>query len=414
MNLSLEWMIAKKYLLAKANRGFVSIIALFSLLGVAFGVAALIVVMSVMNGFHIEISKKMTGFNGDIIISSPSGIIDEFDDIITSLIATKKIKTAAPLVEGQAMISFNGAASGAIVKGMRDTDLADKEIVAQHIIDGELADFSIKDSIIIGNELAKNIGAKVGDVITLLSPKGSYTAIGMIPRAKQFKVVAIFYSEMYQYDSSTIFMPLESAQILFKLPSRANSIEIMLDNKDDAMSLVDELYDVIPNKYIIQDWSTTNATYFNVLKTERTVMFVILTLIIVVAAFNIISSLIMLVKDKTTEIAILRTIGMPKESILRIFMICGLSIGVFGAILGTVLGLGFALNIENIRRFLESLTNSVIFDPVIYYLSSLPVVVELNEVANIALFAILLSLLATLYPTIKASQLNPLQGLRHE
>lgn len=410
---SIERLIAFRYLKSRKKQGFISVIALFSLLGVAFGVAALIVVMAVMNGFHHEISAKMTGFNGDIVVSGRYGGITDFDDISAKINTIPGVNSSIPVIEGQVMVTSQNYSSGSLVKAMRLTDLTGKKLIADNIIRGSLRNFE-GNNVALGYELAASLRVGINDYVTLISPKGSYTAVGMVPRLKQYKVIALFKSGMYQYDSGTVIMPFETAQIYFKLQKKTSQIEVNLRDQNKSTKIASEINKALDNQYYISDWKETNATYFNVLKTERIVMFVILALIILVAAFNIISSLIMLVQDKAKDIAILRTMGMSKKSIIKIFFLCGSLIGIIGTTLGLLIGLTIALNIENIRKLLEKMTGSVIFDPVIYYLSALPSDVQTGDVVNVVVLSLSLSFLATIYPAKKAASLDPVQGLRYE
>jgi lipoprotein-releasing system permease protein len=407
-------MLALRYLRSKKRQTIVSVIASFSLVGIALGVAALIVVMAVMNGFHKEISAKMTGFNGDIIVRTNEGYIDNFDEIVEKIKKVKDITYASPIIEAQVMASSKNYTSGTLVKGIRFSDLKNKKLVADHVIQGYLDDFNDLNNIILGFDLADSLRLTASKNVTLISPQGISTVLGMVPRVKTFNICALFKSEMYAYDAGTIFMNLEMAQTYFKLKNRVNLIEIMVKDPHKSEIQVEKIRQLLGQKFIISDWKTINAGYFNVLKTERVVMFLILTLIIIVAAFNIISSLIMLVNDKIKDIAILRTIGASRASIMRIFLLCGSLIGLTGTLCGLILGLSFALNIESIRRFLESLTGNIIFDPIVYYLSSLPSDVQINDVLLVAFLASGLSFLATLYPAYKAAKTEPVEGLRNE
>jgi lipoprotein-releasing system permease protein len=409
-----ELLVATRYLRSKKNDTIISVIAGFSLVGVALGVGALIVVMAVMNGFHKEISAKMTGFNGDITIKTYSSYIDNYDDLALKIKTHPDVISAIPMIEGQVMASNGNYAYGALVKGIRTQDLKYKPLVANNINMGNIADFD-NDHILIGHQLAQNLRInKYQNKVTLLSPKGSYTAIGMIPRIKIFEIAGWFKSDMYLYDESTIFMNLEMAQIYFKIKDKVNIIELMVSDPEKSDLIAKELSVMLGDQYLVSDWKTTNESYFNVLKTERVVMFIILTLIILVAAFNIVSSLIMLVKDKSKDIAILRTMGASPKSILKIFLICGLSVGIVGTLIGAAAGLLFAMNIESIRIALQTLSGSVIFDPIIYYLSALPSDLQIADVLKIILLSISLSVIATIYPAYKASKQPPIEGLRYE
>lgn len=409
-----ERMIAFRYLRAKRKEGFISVIAGFSLLGVALGVAALIVVMSVMNGFHKDLMGRILGFNGHVHVYGAGRGIEGFDEVAARIARAAGVTSVTPLIEGQVMATHRGNAGGVLVKGMRLEDIEKKSIIADHIVGGNLAELTGDDTIMVGNALARQMGAVIGDKITLISPQGTATAVGMVPRLKSYRVAAIFDAGMYQYDSSVIFMPLAAAQLYFRFPYQVSALEVMTDNPDRAGIIASNIYAMLEGKNRVMDWQLSNASFFNALKVERTVMFLILTLIIIVAAFNIISSLIMLVKDKGKDIAILRTMGATRGMVMRIFFLTGSSIGVSGTLLGLLLGVSFSLNIETIRRWLESLTGTELFDPVIYYLSQLPADVQSFDVIKIVLMALVLSFLATIYPAWKAAKMDPAESLRYE
>ncbi|AIL64765.1 Lipoprotein-releasing system transmembrane protein LolC [Rickettsiales bacterium Ac37b] len=409
----LELLIAFRYLRARKKTMMISVITWFSFLGVMLGVAALIVVMSVMNGFHTEISNKMTGFNGDINIYKRKGFIGNFESLINQIAKDDEVILVTPLIEAQVMAASGGFAAGAYVKGIKIDDLKNKAIVANNIIAGNI-EYLDSNSVILGNELAASLHIGVGDLVTIISPQATNTIIGMIPRSKVYKVAALFKTDMYLYDNSNLFMSLEQAQLLFRMPSMVNTIEVMIADPNQALEMSDKVSTILGSEYSVSNWQVINASFFQVLKTERVVMFLILALIILVAAFNIISSLIMLVKEKNKAIAILRTMGMSRSGILRIFLICGSTIGIAGTIAGTILGLSFALNINTIKALLEKLTGTTIFDPVIYYLSSLPCDVQNGDIIKVILLALLLSFLATIYPAWRAAKTNPAESLRYE
>ena len=407
-----EFMVAARYLRAKRKEGFISITALFSLIGIALGVATLIVVMSVMNGFRQELLSRILGINGHINVGSYTESIYDFDDIVEDINKIKGIKYTIPMIDSQAMLSFRGNASGAMIKGMRVEDIKKKDLIYNNIKLGSLDNLS-DNSVIIGSNLAINMGITIGDDIRLISPKGRSTVVGMIPRIKTYKVVGMFEIGMHEYDSSTIFMTLNSAQTYFKKNDAVNIIEVTMEKSSRLDDILHLVKDKIGEEYYVTDWENINSSFFNALDVERSVMFLILTLIILIAAFNIISSLIMLVNDKGRSIAILRTIGVTNRMIMRIFFLCGASIGIVGTLLGAIMGISFTKNIKQIQAFVESVTGSKVFDPVIYFLSELPAEINNNEVILIILMSLSLSLLATLYPSFRAAKISPGKALKN-
>ena len=410
-----EWMMAMRYLRARRQEGFISIIAWFSLVGIALGVATLIIVMSVMNGFRQELLERILGINGHLSVYGPvAGQMTDYQPMLKKLVDLDGVISVNPLIEGQVMVSAKGVAKGALVRGIRAEDLAKRKIVATNIKQGSLADFKGDDVVIIGSRLAQNMAVRVGDKLTLISPKGNVTAFGTVPRMRAFKIVGTFEIGMYEYDSGFVFMPLEAAQIYFRMPEGVSNIEVFIKNPDDVPGMGLRVTRELKGQARVHDWQRANASFFNAIQVERNVMFLILTLIILVAAFNIISSLIMLVKDKGRDIAILRTMGATRGMIMRIFLIAGASVGVIGTMLGFVLGLAFAANIENIRRWIEGLTGTDLFAAEIYFLSRLPAVVDPTEVTTIVLMGLGLSFLATLYPSWRAARIDPAEALRYE
>ena len=409
-----EWMVAIRYLRARRQEGFISVIAWFSLLGIALGVATLIIVMAVMNGFREELLSRILGINGHLSIYGQTNQLRDFDPIAERLRKVTGVVTVTPMIEGQVMATARGIAQGAVVRGIRAQDLAARNIVADNIKSGSLADFKGKNAIIVGQRMASKMGVLVGDKITLISPKGNTTAFGTVPRMKAYTVAATFQIGMYEYDSSFVFMPLENAQVYFKMPGAVSNLEVFVTHPDAAIAIGRDISKELKGKARIHDWQRVNASFFNAIQVERNVMFLILTLIIVVAAFNIISSLIMLVKDKGKDIAILRTMGATSGMIMRIFFIAGASVGTIGTMAGFGLGLAFTENIETIRQWIQGLTGTDLFAAEIYFLSKLPAVVDPSEVVAVVLMGLGLSFLATLYPAWRASKLDPAEALRYE
>lgn len=412
MNLKLEYFIAWRYLKSKKQESFISVVALFSLIGNALGVAALIAVMAVMAGVREEWTNMLIGAVGDInIYSRGSSEIINYDKVIEVIKTNRKVLDATPIVEKQALLAANDINTGAQIRGISKDDLRKKKLISQKLIIGSLDNFQ-DNGIVIGQSLANNLRLTLGDEVKVLSPQTSSTVIGNIPRIKTCKIVGVFFSGTPELDNLVVFMPLELSQIYFKIPNQVNLIEVNIPRSIDIDIFKQKLDRDLNHQYRLIDWKQKNAAIMGALKIEKMAMFMILTLIMVVAAFNIISGLIMLVKDKTTDIAILRTMGASKGMIIRIFLICGSSIGVFGTIIGGLLGVSFARNIENIRIFLEKITGATIFDPLIYFLSFLPAKIYTEDVTSIIIMSLSLSFLATIYPAYKAAKLNPAVALK--
>jgi lipoprotein-releasing system permease protein len=414
MFLPFEWTVAMRYLRARRREGFISLIAVFSFLGIMLGVAVLIVVMSVMNGFRHELLGRIIGLNGHLTIQSAQGPLGNYDALTNVIRSLPMVKASDPMIQGQAMATNGDRAVGTIVRGIRPEDLKAKTTLSGNIKQGSLDGFSGRDVVIIGTRLAQALGVTVGQEITLISPQSTATMIGLVPRIKSFRVVGVFEVGMYEYDSSYVFMPLEAAQLYFKLPNAASHIEISIDDPDRAAAAIDAILGRIGYGYRVTDWQQANASFFGAIQVERNVMFLILALIIVVAAFNIISSQIMLVKEKGRAIAILRTMGATRSMIMRIFLISGASIGVVGTAAGFILGLAFAENIESVRQGLQVLLHTRLFPAEIYFLSQLPAIVDPREVTTVVVMALILSLLATIYPSWRAARLDPVEALRYE
>jgi lipoprotein-releasing system permease protein len=413
MNPMFEWMVAARYLRARRAEGFISVIVTFSLLGIALGVATLIVVLSVMNGFREELLTRILGLEGHLTVQSVAGPMTDFDDLAARVNNVSGVVGVRPVIYGEVMATTERSADGALVRGIRLDDLRSDGTVSEGIIAGSLDTIDLSNDVIIGYRLAQKLGVRVGDIVTLLSPQGTPSPIGTVPRSRAYRIGAVFDVGMLQYDSRQIFMPIGAAQIFFRTGNGVSALEVRLDDPDDVERARERIFPVTGGARLT-DWQQINSHYFNALQVERNVMFLILTLIILVAAFNIISSLIMLVKDKGSDIAILRTMGATRGMIMRIFFIAGASVGVVGTLAGLGLGLAFAANIEAIRRWLESLTGTELFAAEIYFLSQLPAKVDPTEVVTVVLMAIALSLLATIYPSWRAARLDPVEALRYE
>jgi len=409
-----EWMLSLRYLRARRKEGFISVIAGFSFLGIMLGVATLIIVMAVMNGFRHELLDKILGLNGHLLIQPLEKPLTDWADVAARLDKVNGIKLAAPIVEGQALASSPFNAGGVLVRGIRLQDLEKLPSIANNIKQGSLDGFDSGQGVVIGRRLADQLSLRSGDNITLVAPRGAVTPMGTTPRIKIYKIAAVFEIGMSEYDSAMVFMPLTEAQAYFNRAGDVTAIEVYTDNPDRVEAYRKAVQDAAGRPIFIIDWRQRNATFFNALQVERNVMFLILTLIVLVAALNIVSGLIMLVKDKGQDIAILRTMGASQGSIMRVFLITGASIGVVGTIVGFMLGVVICLNIESIRQFLSWMTSTELFSPELYFLSRLPADMDSAETSAVVVMALVLSFLATLYPSWRAARLDPVEALRYE
>lgn len=409
-----EWMLAMRYLRARRKEGFISVIAGFSFIGIMLGVATLIIVLSVMNGFRNELFDKILGLNGHVVIHSMNGRFTDYEDVAARLRKVKGIQRVLPLIEGQAMASTVSLASGALIRGLSEKSLKSLTAISENVRAGTLDKFDDGSGIAMGTRLANQLRVKVGDQVTLVSPRGASTPFGTAPRVKRYNLSAIFEMGMSEYDNTIIFMPLKEAQRYFNKKDTVSVLEIVVDSPDRVGELRPAILQAGGPTIYVTDWRQRNASFFSALQVERNVMFIILTLIVLVAALNIISGLIMLVKDKGADIAILRTMGATRGAIMRIFFITGASIGVVGTLAGLALGVTVCLNIESIRQFVSYLTSTNLFSPELYYLSQLPAQMDSGEVTTVVVMALSLSILATLYPSWRASRLDPVEALRYE
>ncbi|WDZ77868.1 lipoprotein-releasing ABC transporter permease subunit [Ensifer adhaerens] len=410
-----ERMVAWRYLRSRRKEAFISVIAGFSFIGIMLGVATLIIVMAVMNGFRTELISRILGINGHMIVQPIDGPLNNYAELATKFSGVKGVTMAIPLVEGQVLAQGIGDSStGALVRGIRADDLSKMKSVSDHIQSGDMVGFASGSGVAIGSRMAEQLGIRVGGTITLTSPNGDVTPLGMNPRVKAYTVSAIYEIGMSEYDSTIIFMPLEEAQLFFNAEGLAQSIEIFVEHPDVVDELRQPIEDAAGRQIFITDWRDRNKTFFSALEVERNVMFMILTLIVLVAALNIISGLIMLVKDKGSDIAILRTMGATSGSVMRIFFMTGAAIGVAGTVAGVALGVVVCLNIESIRQFFSWISGTTLFSPELYFLSQLPADMNADETALVIVMALTLSFLATIFPAWRASRLDPVQALRYE
>jgi lipoprotein-releasing system permease protein len=410
-----ERLVAWRYLRARRKEAFISVIAGFSFIGIMLGVATLIIVMAVMNGFRTELISRILGINGHMIVQPVDGPFTDYPALTDRLGAVPGVKVALPLVEGQTLASgAGGAGTGALVRGIRAEDLSKLKTVSDNIKSGDAVGFAAGQGVLIGSRMADQLGLQAGDSITLISPEGDVTPMGINPRVKSYKVSGIFEIGMSEYDATIIYMPLEEAQLYFNAEGLVQSIELFVDNPDNIDELRPKVEAAAGRQIAITDWRQRNQTFFSALQVERNVMFMILTLIVLVAALNIISGLIMLVKDKGSDIAILRTMGATSGAIMRIFFMTGAAIGLVGTFAGVLLGVLVCVNIEKIREFFSWVSGTVLFDPQLYFLSQLPAKMEVGETVSVVVMALTLSFFATIFPAWRASKLDPVQVLRYE
>ncbi len=410
-----ERMIAFRYLRSRKRTGFVSVIAGFSFLGIMLGVATLIIVMSVMNGFKAELMGRILGLNGHLGVypAYENVMLTDYDALKQKVVALNHVSAVIPVVDGQAMLSTENGQAGVMVRGMAKEDFENRALLKDKYQGENLIHFD-KGTVILGWRLAARLGVRVGDKITFISPKANLTAFGSMPKMKSYTVIGVFDTGMSEYDGNYVFMTLADAQKFFAMKEAVSHLEVFATDLADAEKALDETFDAVGNQASVYDWRHTNKAFFNAVEVERNVMFLILTLIIIVAAFNMISGLIMLVQDKGKDIAVLRTMGMSKSSVQRVFLLAGLTVGFVGTLAGVLLGLSFSYNIDAIKNWLEGLSGKELFSAEIYFLSHLPAKVELVEVTWVAVMSLILALVATLYPSWKASKTDPVEALRYE
>ena len=410
-----ERMVAWRYLRSRRKETVISVIASISFLGIMLGVATLIVVMAVMNGFRAELLTRILGVNGHLIVTPVDLPLEDYEQVANRINGVAGVRYSLPLIDGQVLAQGNvGSGTGELVRGIRGEDIGKVSIVANNIRQGSLVGFDTSEGVAIGSRMADNLGLRLGDMITLISPDGDITPLGTMPRLKGYPVTAIFEVGMSEYDSAIVYMPLSEAQLYFNMEDLAQTIEIYVDDPDAVDALKPKVEEAAQRPILLSDWRQRNQTFFSALQVERNVMFMILTLIVLVAALNIISGLVMLVKDKGHDIAILRTMGATRGAILRIFLMTGAAIGVVGTLAGFVLGVVICLNVERIRQFFSWISGTVLFNPELYFLSQLPAKMDAGETFSVILMALMLSFIATLFPAWRAARLDHVEALRYE
>ena len=410
-----ERTIAIRYIKSRRVEGFISVSAWFSLIGIVLGVATLIVVMSVMNGFRTELVNRILGINGHLIVYKKNGLsIENYHKTVNQISDTQNVIAVTPYLEGQALAKTKNSVSGIIIRGTKWSDLPAKKLLWKSLDNATIENFKIKQNVILGYRLAQRLNLSVGDYISLISPNVMETAIGVLPIKQNFMVGGFFDIGMYEYDNNFVFIPWEKAEKFLSTKQIAHGIEIFLQNPKTTQNVHSDLNTKLDESFTIIDWKKRNSSFMNALDVEKNVMFVILTLIILVATFNIISSMIMLVQTKKSDIALMRTMGASKYLIIRIFMLTGSIIGILGTIIGAILGIIVSINIETIRNFISTLFEKELFSPQIYFLSTLPSNINFNEVFVVMGLSVSLTLLASMFPAWKASKISPAEALRYE
>jgi len=413
-----EWQLALRYMHLRSQEGFVTLIAIFSAVGIMLGVATLIVTLAVMNGFREELLGKVIGFNGHMLFQPYGGKMSDYDEAVAQLKTVDNVIQVSPIIEGQALATFGDYGSGALVRGVRPEDIRKQPLIAGNIVDGTLDDFGAGDNdIIVGRRLADKYGLQIGSLVTLITPKGRVTPFGTVPRLSSYNIRAIFEVGEYNYDSGYFFMPLAQAQSYFQYDDQVAALEITLNDAE----LISQMYPVVQNKIVdiglggrLVDWRILNQSFFQALEIDRNVSFIILTMIILVATFNVISTMIMMVRSKTRDIAILRTMGAGRASIMRAFFIAGSSIGVTGTALGLGLGILIVNFVQELVEFAGKITGTNIWDAEIRFISEVPTSMQLDEVILVLVVSLALSFIATIFPAFRAANIDPVKALRYE
>jgi|TARA_Y100000815_G_scaffold5927_2_gene5557 lipoprotein-releasing system permease protein len=407
-----EWTIAKRYLLPGKSEAFIALVASISIGVVMLSVAMLVVVMSVMNGFRAELLDKIVGLNGHAIVQAYGGRLDDWEDILEEVRATPGVVDASPLIEQPLLTSFNGRVEAILVRGNTDEDIAE---LATKAVAGDFGQLQAGASkVAIGVRLAENIGARVGDTITIINPQGRSTPFGTVPRQIGYEVAAIFEIGVYDYDGAFVVMPMKDAQTLMLIGDTVGMIEVTVEDADEVGEILEPVQRAVQGRAVVSDWKTINATLFEALQVERAAMAFALSFMVLVAAFNILSSLVMLVRAKTRDIAIMRTLGATRQSLIKIFVTTGFTIGAIGTLAGLALGFLILAGRQQIVEGFGVLTGQDLWDPQYRFLTTIPSKVDGSEVTMIVLLALGLSFLATLYPAWKAANTDPVQVLRYE
>jgi lipoprotein-releasing system permease protein len=419
--MSLELKIARRYLRTKKKEGMISIVAALSIIGIALGVATLIIVLSVMNGFRTDLLARILGVNSHVSVYSYQRGIPEYQQLMKQLEADPQVALVTPTIEGNAVVynpKFKERVDGVKIRGVEASKLMQNKLLNNDKFNGKFANFrtfeDAQDGILIGSKMAAALGVYTNDEITVITPQSSSTVFGSIPKKKTFRIAGVFDIGMNEYDRYMMYMPLDAAQNLFSFGDSVESLGVEMKDVSKSLDFAKELDKKIGNNYRIVDWQMANSSFFGAVQVERNVMFIILTMIVLVASFNIISSMVMLVKDKSGSIAILRTMGMARSSVMRIFIMVGSFNGIVGTVSGLILGLLFCFNIEHIQSFVEWASGTQVFNPEIYFLTKVPAQVNWGEVGQVAGISLVISLLATIYPSWRAARVQPAEILRYE